>query len=120
MTRFHAHMVTKEVKTAVGFESAGVNGAHRSTSRHFVKLGKKIKTTFPLFSSLVVQGRIRSVAEAMRMAVVSLLNDHTLNFGKSFYYWATFLPHGCAQVELDASTLSAVSTFIKGQKSSTG
>ncbi len=64
----------------------------------------------------IAQGRVRSVAEAMRAAVTSLLDDHTLSFGKSYYYWAGFLPHGCAQVELDALTLSTIKSFVESEE----
>ena len=54
----------------------------------------------------------RTVVEAFQAAVVSLIEDESLEFRKSFFYWAAFVPHGCANVQLDDCLLDCINQCI--------
>ena len=54
------------------------------------------------------QDNYQTVAEALQAAVVSLLADKELGYEKSFYYWAAFITHGFASVQLENALLDQV------------
>ena len=69
------------------------------------------------------QDRYLTVAEALQAAVASLLDEANVMGHSSFYYWAAFLPHGFASVQLEDALLDQMHerlmTLLQ-QESSTG
>ena len=57
---------------------------------------------------ILKQGQYQTVAEALQAAVVSLLDDEEMKYNINFFYWAAFLPHGCAIVKLDDALLDQI------------
>ena len=55
-----------------------------------------------------MQGQYQTVAEALRAAVLSLLEDEEMIYKDSFYYWAAFISHGFASVKLDDALLDQI------------
>ena len=54
------------------------------------------------------QGEYQTVAEALQAAVASLLEDESMRYKTSFYYWAAFITHGFASTKLDDALLDHI------------
>ena len=57
---------------------------------------------------IVKQDKFLTIAEALRAAVLSLLRDEDMRYEQSFYYWAAFISHGFASVQLDEKLLGQI------------
>ena len=57
---------------------------------------------------IAIQDKYQTVAEALQAAVISLLGAEDMNYKRSFYFWAAFIPHGFASVLLDDALLGEI------------
>ena len=60
------------------------------------------------------------MAKALQMAVIELLQDDDMGFKHSFYYWASIIPHGFAEVTIDDQLSENICSYAERRRQELG